>query len=57
MKRFGFGKNWRNYSSLVDEARIKKAELHLQDRFGIDVFTGFWILAVGAVYFPRRRRV
>lgn len=38
--RFKFGKNWSKYAALVDEDRIKKAELHLQDRFNCDSFNG-----------------
>jgi SAM-dependent methyltransferase len=43
MKRFGFGRNWRNYSSLVDEIRLRKAELHLKDRFDVDNLEGNFI--------------
>lgn len=38
--RFKFGKNWSKYASLVDEIRIKKAELHLQSRFNLSILNG-----------------
>lgn len=38
--RFKFGRNWSNYSTLVDESRIRKAEVHLQNRFNLEFFSG-----------------
>ena len=40
LKRCKFGRNWAKYASLVDEARVQKAELHLQERFGLDELRG-----------------
>jgi 2-polyprenyl-6-hydroxyphenyl methylase/3-demethylubiquinone-9 3-methyltransferase len=39
-RRFGFGRNWKHYSKLIDPARLEKAEKHLQDRFKVEKFNG-----------------
>ena len=38
--RFGFGRNWRNYSKLITKDRLLKAELHLKDRFQVQSLEG-----------------
>jgi 2-polyprenyl-6-hydroxyphenyl methylase/3-demethylubiquinone-9 3-methyltransferase len=43
LKRFSFGKNWENYSELVDFERIHKAKIHLQIRFRLKNFEGNFI--------------
>ena len=38
--RFGFGRNWKHYSKLIDPIRLGKAELHLKDRFKVENLSG-----------------
>jgi len=38
--RFGFGRNWKQYSKLIDPIRLGKAELHLKDRFKVENLNG-----------------
>jgi len=41
--RFGFGRNWKNYSKLITKDRLLKAELHLKDRFQVQSLEGSFL--------------
>ena len=43
MSRFEFGKNWEEYSSLIDQGRVLKAEEHMKNRFNVSNFAEFFL--------------
>lgn len=47
-ERFGFGKNWQDYSRLIDEPRIASAVESLQQRFRDTSLTGKTFLDIGS---------
>jgi len=47
-KRFMFGKNWKSFSERIDNSRIQKSEIHLQERFARENFNGLRFLDIGS---------
>ena len=47
-QRFGFGENWRNFLSLLDEDRITRAEASLKQMLGSDDLRGLRFLDIGS---------
>ena len=47
-ERFGFGDNWRNFLSLLDEDRITRAEDSLRHMLGVKDLTGRSFLDIGS---------
>lgn len=45
--RFGFGRNWRNFLEVLDEERIREAEVSLRDMLGVEHLRGCSFLDVG----------
>jgi 2-polyprenyl-6-hydroxyphenyl methylase/3-demethylubiquinone-9 3-methyltransferase len=46
-ERFAFGRNWKNYSSLVDESRIGEAQQAMLSMLGVDSMEGRSFLDIG----------
>lgn len=47
-KRFGFGQNWKNFLSTLDDTRILEAELSLQKMLGVTTLEGKSFLDIGS---------
>ena len=46
-ERFQFGRNWKSYSSLVDESRVASAEHRLKSLLGLKDLAGRAFLDIG----------
>lgn len=46
-ERFAFGRNWKSYSSLVDESRIREAQQAMVSMLGMDSLVGKSFLDIG----------